>query len=317
MKKSNRLRRIGATALAMVSVLGVAAAYRFANAQGLFNGVHETSPGQCRVLAGPVGDITANTKSAYIASGNALYVFDGGKLTKLSGTPKSFDVRAMALSRAVTGETYLRTVLTQDEGRFAIALFRVKPDAVEEVGRVTTDMLTDPAAIAAPDPERFYVVNRSESKTAFGRFLDNTLLLPRAHLMWFDGMKFVNVAEHLNTPSGLALSFDNARLFIAQDYPRSLVAIARNDFSGAVENPVALTLPSGPLHISTAPDDSLIVAARPKTGAAEVYRVSLENGAPKTATLLYAKKGEEIRAAAELNGTLLIGTDKSLVACAK
>jgi Gluconolactonase len=253
--------------------------------------------------------------TAYVAGGGGLSAYHGGKLERLTGTPKQFSVAALGAVATVNGDTFLRSVLNQGGGRFAIAVFRQKPGGVEEIGRITSDEVQDPAAVVAADPERFYLVNRHEAKTALGRWLDDTLLLPRAHLLWFDGMKFVPVAEHLNTPSGLALSADGTRLFIAQDYPRTIAAMTRYEFSGAIENPAALNMPSGPLKLTVAGDGSLIVAARPKAGSGEVYRVVLENGQPKSASLLYAQKGEEVRAAAELPGTLLVGTSKALIAC--
>lgn len=312
----NRLRRIAITVCAMLAVLVLAAGYRYLASRGVFHSVEDKSPGLCRAIGGPVSDIVSDGKTAYVARDNALFAVTDSATKKLAGTPKAFRVRAMALAPAVNGDVFLRAILDQGEGRFSVALFRVKPDSVEEVGRITTDMLTDPAAIATPDGERFYLVNRHETHTSLGRWLDDTLLLPRAHLMWFDGMKFVNVAEHLNTPSGLALSADGSHLYIAQDYPRTLVGMMRSDFTGAIESPQALSMPSGPEHITVAADGSLIVAARPKSGAGEVFRVSLENGMPKTAELLFARKAEEVRAAAQVNNTLLVGTDKALLSCA-
>ena len=311
----NRLRRIAITVCALFAVLLLAAGYRYLASRGLFNSVEDTAPGLCRTIAGAMSDIASDGKTAYVAGGNSLFAVTGGTVKKLTGTPKAFHVRALALSHSANGDVFLRAVLDQGEGRFSIALFRVKPEAVEEVGRITTDMVTDPSAITAPDGERFYLVNRHETHTSLGRWLDDTLLLPRAHLMWFDGMKFVNVAEHLNTPSGLALSADGSRLYIAQDYPRSLAGMTRSDFTGAVENPQALSLPSGPWKITMAADGSLIVAARPKSGAGEVFRVRLENGVPKAAERLFARKAEEVRAAAQVGNLLLVGTGKALLAC--
>lgn len=311
----NRMRRIVRTVGAMVLVLIFAAGYRLAASRGLFHSVEDKAPGQCRTIAGPVSDIATDGKTAWVVGGNALYAYGEGKLSKLTGTPKQFAVAALSVSPSPTGEKFLRAVLDQGEGRFAIALFKLKPGAAEEIGRITSDEVREPVAIAAPDGERFYLVNRHEARTALGRFLDDTLLLPRAHLLWFDGMKFVQVAEHLNTPSGLALSSDASRLYIAQDYPRSLVAMTRSDFTGGVDNPAAITLPAGPQKITLGQDGNLIMAARPKAQTGEVYRVRLENGEPKTSELIYAKKGQEVRAAAELSGTLLVGTDKGLIAC--
>jgi len=310
----NRLRRIAYTALALVAVLLLTGLYRFLDSRGIFNRSREAVPATCRLQAetGAVADIASDGKTAYIAAGKGLFLYAGEGLKKLAGTPKTSRIAALSLGR---GAAFLRAVLIEGDGHFAVSLFRLKPEGVEELGRISTDMLASPTAIAAPDGERFYIVNHSESRTGLGRWLDDVLLLPRAHLLWFDGMKFVAVAEHLNSPSGLALSADGSHLYIAQDFPRTVVGTARSDFTGAIDNPSALSLPAGPQKLSLAPDGSLIVAARPAPGSGAVYRLRLENGAPQSAEALFATGRAEVRAAAELPGKLLVGTDKALVVC--
>jgi hypothetical protein len=312
---ANRLRRIGMTALVLIIALFFVAAYRFLDSRGIFNLDKDVTPGICRKIAGAVSDIAVDGKAAYIAADNTLYSYSGDKLVKLPGLSKTASVRALSATHSANGAVFLRSVLAQGEGRFALALYRVNAANLEEVGRITTDRLSNPTSIAAPDADRFYVVNRTDSHTGIGRWLDDVFLLPRTHLLWFDGMKFVEVAEHLNTPSGLIVSSDSSKLYLSQDYPRLLVGMSRNDYTGAIENPSAISLPAGPSKITLAPDGRLIVAARPKAGSGQVFRVSVENGAPKTAELLFARKGEEVRAAAELPGVLLVGTDKALLAC--
>lgn len=311
----NRMRRIGMTALVLIIALFFVAAYRFLDSRGIFNLDKTVAPGICRTIAGAVSDISVDGKTAYVVADNTLYTYSDAKLTKLPGLSKTASIRALSANHSANGAVFLRTILAQAEGRFALALYKVNSANVEEVGRITTDRLSNPTSIAAPDAERFYVVNRTDSHTSFGRWLDDIFLLPRTHLLWFDGMKFVEVAEHLNTPSGLIVSSDASKLYMSQDYPRLLVGMSRNDYSGAIENPSAISLPAGPGKITIAPDGRLIVAARPKSGSGQVFRVSVENGAPKAVELLFAHKGEEVRAAAELPGVLLVGTDKALLAC--
>lgn len=316
----SRLRRIGVTVSAMLAVLLLVVGYRLALSRGLFNAVEERTPGLCHTVAGAgaVAGIAADPsgKTVLVAASGALFSYADGTLTRLSGTPKAFAVRALAMARSNAGDVFLRAVLAQAEGGFTVVLFKLKPGFVDEIGRITADLLSDPVALAMPDAERFYLVNRHDSRSSLGRWLDDTLLLPRTHLLWFDGLKFVPVADHLNTPGGLTLSADGGHLYVAEAYPRSVVGMSRSDFTGAIDQPAALSLPSGPGTITPAADGSLIVAARPKAGAGEVYRVRLESGLPKAAELLYAKKGAEIRAAAETGGTLLVGTDKTLLVCA-
>jgi 6-phosphogluconolactonase (cycloisomerase 2 family) len=124
-------------------------------------------------------------------------------------------------------------------------------------------------------------------------------------------MKFVTVAKRLNAPSSVAVSADGSVLYVAQELPHTLASFKRNDFTGALGEVQLINLPAAPTKITLAKDGSLIVAAWPKRGQGAVYRVRVDG----SAELLYASKKGEITAAAELNGQLLLGTDKASLAC--
>jgi hypothetical protein len=314
MQKKRPIRRIAITVSAMAVVLLLAASFRYVQARGLFASVEDKAPAVCHAVAGVdgVGDIARDkTGAAFIAANNGLYVYDGGKVERLAGTPKDFRPVALAL-----GEDGAIATLFRQGDIWELSLFAMTaPTAVKEVGRMSADILTDPAALVALPAGRFYVVNKHGSHTALGRWLDDVFLLPRADVLYFDGMKFRPVAERLNSPAGLALAPDASHLYVTQELPRNLVALARNDFTGTVAEPSLLKLPAAPTKISQAKDGSLIVAAWPKKGAGAVYRVRLMNGMPQEAELLYASKTTPVTAAAELNGHLLIGSGAKLIDC--
>lgn len=314
MQKKSPIRRIAITVSAMAVVLLLAVSFRFVQARGLFASVDDKAPAVCHAVAGigGVGDIARDkTGAALIAASNGLYVYDGGKAERLAGTPKEFRPVALAL-----GEDGAIAALFRQGEIWELSLFALDGRAsVKEIGRMSADILTDPTALVALPAGRFYVVNKHGSRTGFGRWLDDTFLLPRADVLYFDGMKFRPVAERLNSPAGLALAPDASHLYVAQELPRNLVALARNDFTGTVAEPSLLKLPAAPTKISQAKDGSLILAAWPKKGAGAVYRVRLQNGMPQAAELLYASKTMAVTAAAEVNGHLLIGSDTKLIDC--
>lgn len=320
----NPWRRIALTVGAMAVVLLAAASYRFVASRGLFTSVNPVSPGICRAIAGieGVGDIAvdAPSRTAFIAAvartpsardGLYSYAYEtpGARPVKFDGTPKDFHPTALTQIRAPDGTVYLQALFHRNTG-FTISLFKVKPGAVEELGRLSTDVLTDPADIAALDANRFYVINRHATHTALGRWLDDTFLLPRANVLYFDGMKFVTVAERLNSPAGIALSPDDKHLYVSEDYARTLVNFVRNEFTGGTDTPAVLPIGSGLGKISVAADDTLIIAARPKPGMGQVWRVK-----GNTAELLYARRDSEVAAAAQLGRHLLIGAADGLTDC--
>lgn len=310
--RQNPWRRVGITAGAMVLVALSVSAYRFFEARGVFAGAPEKTPAACHAVAG-VGAVAAivpdKPGTALIAAENAFYLFDGSKVERLAGAPKVF--RPVAMAKTPSG----LTVVFEQDGAFKVSSFTFDGTKLTEFGRLTTDVLTDPAAIAAVDDQRFYLVNKHTSKSAFGRWLDDAFLLPRAEILYFDGMKFVTVAERLNSPAGLALSADQSRLFTAQELPRNLVGFDRNVFMGSISHAALFAMPAAPRQIVPTADGNLIVTAWPKAGAGAVYRVRLSNGVPQPAELLYGTKSGAVTAAAETKGHLLIGSAKGLLDC--
>ncbi len=312
--KPNPWRRIAITVSAMLVVLLIAASYRFAASRGVFARVEDKTPASCRAVAGIAGvrDIAIDGAGiAYLAANDGLYVFDGSAAKRLAGTPKNFDPAALAI-----GADGAFTVLFRQEGLWEVSVFGAPaPGQVKEMGRLSADVITDPAGLAVIPAGRFYFVNKHSTRTAFGRWLDDTFLIPRAEVTWFDGMKFVPVAKRLTSPAGIAASPDLGHLYVAQELPRNIVSFTRNDFTGALSDATLFDLHAAPTKITVAKDGSLIVAAWPKQGAGAVYRVQIANGLPQSAELLYSSKTEPVTAAAEANGHLLIGSDKKLLDC--
>jgi len=314
MTKRSPWFRIAATLSGMVIVLLLAASFRYVQSRGVFASVEDKTPGQCRAVAG-ISDVTAlsagNKGALFIATKNGLHLYTNGKAVPLTGTPKDFHPATLSYA-----EGALR-VLFRQGGAWKISRFGFKDSTtLEEQDRLTTDELTDPADLVSVDGAHFYLVNLSEAKTALGRWLDDAFLLPRAKILYFDGMKFQPVAERLNTPSGLALSRDTGRLYVSQGWPRNLVRFTRNQYVGTLDNAALLSLSAAPGKMTVAEDGSLIVAATPKAGQGAVYRVSLSNGALQKAELLYGSKSQAVTAAAELGKHLLIGTGGKLLDCA-
>lgn len=306
-------RRIAITVSAMLVVLLIAASYRFVESRGVFASVADKTPAACHAVAGAgrVGDIAVDAAGkAYLAAGDGLYLYDGTTATRLAGPPKDFHPAALSF-----GDDGVVDVVFREAGIWDMSVFTIGQGGATEIGRLSADTITDPAGIARLPAGRFYLVNKHATHTAFGRWLDDAFLVPRAEITYFDGMKFGPVARRLNSPSAVALSHDGSRLYVAEELPRALVSFHRNDFTGAIDAPELYNLPAAPIRISVAKDGSLIVAAWPKRGAGAVYRVKTDAGVPVATELLYSSSSDEVTAAAEANGHLLIGTAKTLLDC--
>ena len=347
--KINPWHRIAATAGAVLLVTVLAGAYRMAESHGVFTSVKPGFAGTCRTVRGVIGaeDIAIDRKDKiafvsatdYRARGmgkpsaqDGLYAYaylePGAKPVKLSGTPADFHPHGISLYRAPDGSLTLMAVNHRMDGTNTIDIFSVDVSGgtatVTEVGSVGSRQLVSPNDVAAVDQDRFYVVNDSTSKTALGRWLEDNLVLPRANILYFDGIKFVVAAEGLNTPLGAAMSADEHYLYVPEALPRTLLTFERNPFSGQLQQVSALSVPSGLDNADVAADGSIWVAGHPKFNAmirfignpskpspSEIFRIAVHDGVPQTASLVYANMGEEIGAAsvgATADGHLLIGS---------
>ncbi len=207
---------ISAGSVVLVGLLAVG--FRTLNAYGVFTDVTPGFAGSCTAIAGVRGpeDIVIDAPSglAFISAMDRR-AFAAGKpspqdglfllrpsataVSKLSGAPKDFHPHGISLVRDANGRLTLLAINHRADGSNSIEVFDVVTDSsavsLRQTGSITSGQLVSPNAIAAVDGDHFYVVNDHGSSTAFGRTLEDLLLLPRADLLYFDGMVFHVVAS--------------------------------------------------------------------------------------------------------------------------
>lgn len=356
--KINPWTRIAATAGAVAIVAVSAGTYRMLESHGVFTTVKPGFDGTCQTVRGVAGPediaIDGRDKIAFVsamdrrarAKGKAspqdgLYSYDylqpDAALVKLAGTPADFHPHGISLYRAPDGSLTLMAINHRMDKTNTIDIFSVSVAGgaakLTEVGSIGSGMLVSPNAIAAVDQDSFYVVNDHTSKTALGRWLDDNLIVPRANALYFDGVKFTEVAAGLNFPNGAALSADGHYLYVPEAYPRALLTFERNPFSGQLKQVSALDIPSNLDNARVAANGSIWVGSHPKTYAmdafrsdptkpapSEIFRVSVANGIPQSATPVYVNMGQQIGGSsvgAVADGHLLIGSpiDTKILNC--
>ena len=350
--------RMGATAAAVVVVALLTGTFRLLESHGAFTEVKPGFAGTCRPVNGVVGPedvaIDAQDKIAFVSAtnrparasgkpspGDGLYAYNylqaEAKLVKLAGTPSDFHPHGISLYRAPDGGLTLMAINHRLDGTNSVDIFTVDVAhgavSLKEVGSIDSGLLISPNDLAAVDQDRFYVVNDHTSKTQFGRWLDDNLVLPRTNILYFDGISFKVAADGLNFPNGAALSKDGRYLYVPESYARTLLTFERNIFSGQLKQVNALPIASNLDNADVASDGSIWIGSHPdafamatyrsdpsKPAPSEVFQVSVHNGVPQSAALVYANMGEQIGASsvgAVSDGHLLIGSpfDSKILNC--
>ncbi|MEI9990007.1 MAG: SMP-30/gluconolactonase/LRE family protein [Rhizomicrobium sp.] len=347
--------RAALTAAAVLAAVAIGFVVRTLNAYGVFTDVTPGFAGQCAAIGGIAGTediaIDAQSRLAFISATDrralargtpsprdGIYVLplDGpAHPTKLAGAPADFHPHGISLVRDAGGLALL-AIDHHKDGTSSVEVFEVPasgPVKLSEIGDIESRELSSPNAIAAVDRDHFYIANDHGSATAFGRALEDLLVLPRADILYFDGMVFRVVAQHLAYPSGLALSPDGHFLYATETNARRLDAFTRQPVSGSLDQAGTLDIPSGVDNLRFDAKGTLWVGSHPKGLAmaafrddpsrpapSEIFRVTLANGIPQSARAVYTDLGKQIGGAsvAAVSGDrMLIGSplDGHLLDC--
>ena len=347
--------RAAITASSIVVALAIGVAARTLFLFGVFTPVTPSFAGTCSAISGISGaeDIAIDEKlgvafvSAFdrrarlagrSAAQDGLYVLalaGTPHLTKLTGTPKDFHPHGISLFRGPDNALMLFAINHRSDGSSSVDSFSVVNQggalSLKEIGSIQGGELVSPNAVAAVDRDHFYVTNDHASRTQLGRTLDDLLVLPRADVLYFDGTLFHVVATGVNFPSGIALSPDGGYVYVSEAFTRRLDTYARQEVSGALERVAALAISSnldnlrfdsaGHLWLGSHPKALAMAAFRSdaaKPAPSEIFEVTLVDGIPQAATIVYA--GTEIGGAsvAAVSGRrMLIGSplDDKILDC--
>jgi arylesterase/paraoxonase len=163
--------------------------------------------------------------------------------------------------------------------------------------------------------------------------LDDDLVLPRANVLYFDGMVFRVVADNVVFPNGAALSPDGKYLYVTQSYGRRLTTYERQPLSGRLDAVNTLEIPSNLDNLRLDASGNLWIGTHPKAFAmaaykadasriapSEIFKVTLQNGLPQSAALVYTDPGGAISGSsvgAVTGHRLLIGSpfDNHILDC--
>lgn len=319
--------RAAVTAGAVLAAVVVGFGVRALNAYGVFTDVTPGFSGTCSAISGVSGPediaIDAQSHRAFVSAldrramaggkpsaQDGLYVLSlegTPHLTKLAGAPKDFHPHGISLVRDAAG-LVLMAINHRSDHTSAIEIFDVAADgSLRQTGSITGGQLVSPNAIVALDRDRFYVANDHGSTTRLGRLLEDLFILPRANIVYFDGLVFRVVADHMAFASGLALSPDGNFLYATETVARRLDTFSRQPVSGALEEAGRLDIPSGLDNLRFDASGALWIGSHPKGLAmatfsgdpsrpapSEIFKVTLSGGIPQSAVPVFTDDGRKI-----------------------
>jgi arylesterase / paraoxonase len=121
-----------------------------------------------------------------------------------------------------------------------------------------------PNAIAATGARQFYLTNDTLDESQWALAKQALLNSGGSTLIYFDGDKARVEAADLNVPSGLALSPDGSRLYVAETLAHQLRMYRRDAASGALGLEESIDLGAAPGNLSVDDDGVVWIAAYPK-----------------------------------------------------
>jgi len=342
------LKWAGALAVIAVGIAG-AAVLRFG---GTFRSIEPRFAGDCRAiaLAGSSEDIVIDRRRgiAYLS----LLDRDGARHgEKVLGTVMLLDLnRAEPAPRAAISydpegfRPHGLSLLTADSQPARLFVVSHRPDGshtveIAEAGTtgeffpketIRDAAFVHPNAIAATGARQFYLTNDTLDEGHFALAKQALLLSGRSTLVYFDGDKArVEVAD-LNFPSGLGLSPDGSRLYVAETLARQLRIYRRDAASGALTFEETIDLGVAPGNLDVDDDGRVWIAAYPKLlslaahlrnpGKLSPTQVLRFDPLDKQLTEIYTDTGKAISAgsaAAPWHGKFLIGAmlDQKVLLC--
>lgn len=252
----------------------------------------------------------------------------------LASRPANFRPHGMSLYRMGDGSARLFVINHPPEAAHEILVFEQGSDGLFVPIEVLRDpLLIAPNAIVAIGPRSFYVANDKGSSSAFGRLSEIVLRRGRSTIVLHDDTGMRVVADGLKSASGLALSPDGSRLYVAETVGKDVRVFSRDLVSNDLSSLTSIAVPGAPDNLGTDPDGVVWIAVHPKTldlirhfgdashpaptrimrlsgtatGGSELIQVFLDEG-----TRISAGSGGTV-----IDGELLIGsiTDRKVLRC--
>ena len=250
---------------------------------GEFKTISTFAPGPCRVVGGVLGseDITIDqqTGMAFISSCDframvkgdkaprgAIYGYDlnaaNPVLTELTKDFQGeFNPHGIGLYRGPDG-IRLFAVNHRSDGHF-VEVFDYQGSRLVHRQSIRDELMRSPNDVCPIDGERFYVSNDHGWPSGIGRTLEDFLRLPLSGVLYYDGRKFIQVADGLRYANGVAISPDRKQLYVGETVGRRLRVYKRSE-DGRLDDGYIVDVDTGVDNIELDDKGDLWIGAHPK-----------------------------------------------------
>jgi hypothetical protein len=171
--------------------------------------------------------------------------------------------------------------------------------------------------------------NEGDERRGPGRLRGN-----QSTVVYYDGQQMKIVASRLNLASGIALSTDGRKVYVAESGARRIQAFERDLASGDLTPANRIHVPGSPRNLTVDADGTLWVSAHPSFLAGmfgdsdgraptQVLKVRPDAAPDKQVEEVYVGKGDELSAgtvAAPTKGNSFVvasGSDHKLLVCTR
>jgi arylesterase/paraoxonase len=214
-----------------------------------------------------------------------------------------------------------------------VEVFEERTDGLFHHEKTVRDALfLHPSDLAAVGPDQFYVANDSGAHNVLTRAFELLFQLGWSDVVYYDGSHASVAASGRSLASGVMVSGDGLRLYLAESGAQQLLIFDRDTETGSLYWSGLIELPGGPANLDIAEDGSLWVAVHPNLWAlmrnmsagTPAPTMILRMAAPVTGFVkpqpIYVNSGAEFSAGsvgAAYRGRLFIGsvTERKLLVC--
>ena len=251
---------------------------------GQFKTLEPHYAGDCTPITGIVGpeDITIHPQTgvAYISASDwravtqgkpangAIYTYDlnsiAPELIRLTaGAGGDFHPHGISLYVGENGQDSL-FVVNHEDGRHRIEIYDLKDRQLIHRKTIAGPMLISPNDIVAVGPDKFYVSNDHRYTAGLMQVLENYLQLKLSNVVYFDGLRFMEVVSGIGYANGINVSADGNTLYLCAVTEGALHIYNRDIASGTLVLREKLDLATGVDNIEIDSTGGLWIGAHPQ-----------------------------------------------------